>query len=89
MTYLAKQAEAAAFLADSASWVPFLTAEAAATGTTVADLAAAVSANAEAWGTIGAAIEAVRRKAKVELEAASNLAEIAIAGAIDWAAVIG
>lgn len=88
MTYLAKQAEAVAVLANPSVPTPFLTAEADATGVTVAALAAVVQANAVAWQTIGAAIEAARRKARVEIEAATNVAEIHTAATINWQAVL-
>lgn len=88
MTYLAKQAEAAAFLADPSVKTPFLTAEADATETTVADLAAVVAQNAAAWAVIGAKIEGVRRCAKIAVEAADNIAVMHAASQIDWAAAL-
>ena len=87
MTYLTKQAEAAAYLADNAAPTPFLTAEAAATSTTVAALAAVVHARAVAWQTIGAKIEAARMGAKAAVSAATNVGEVAAAMAIDWTTV--
>lgn len=88
MTYLAKQAEAAAFLTDSGASTPFLTAEAAATDTTVAELAAVVSANAAIWESAGAKIEAARRCAKIAVEAADNIAAMHAASQIDWSAAL-
>lgn len=87
MTYLRKEAEADAWLADNSASVPFLEAEAAATGVTVAALAALVSARAAQWATIGPKIEAARMGAKQAVQAAGNLAAIAAARAVDWAAV--
>lgn len=87
MTYLRKEAEADAWLADNSASVPFLEAEAAATGVTVAALAALVSARAAQWAAIGPKIEAARMGAKQAVLAAGNLAAIAAARAVDWAAV--
>lgn len=88
MTYLAKQAEAAAVLTDPSVQTPFLTAEADATQTTVAELAAVVAENAAAWAVIGAKIEGVRRCAKINVEAADNIAVMHAASQIDWAAAL-
>lgn len=88
MTYLAKQTEAAAYLANNAVSTPFLTAEAAATGMTVDALAVVVAAQTAAWQTLGAKIEAARRGAKVAIAAAENIAEIHDAHLIDWQAVL-
>ena len=88
MTYLAKQAEAAAYLADAAAPTPFLTAEAAATSTTVAALAPVVHARALAWTTAGARIEAARMAAKAAIAAATTVGHLASAAAVDWAAVV-
>lgn len=87
MTYLRKEFEARTVVAGDSTNCPFLTAEAAAAGTTVAALAAIVVAAADAWAGIGAAIEAARRKAKIDVEAAGNLAEIAAAASVDWGAI--
>lgn len=88
MTYLIKQTEAAAYLANPASATPFLTAEADATGTTVSALASAVAANAAAWIATGAKIEAARRKAKMEVTSAANIAALHAASQVDWIAVV-
>jgi hypothetical protein len=87
ITYLAKQQEAAAFLADANASVPILMAEAAATGATVAELAAEVSAAAAAWLVIGAKIEAARRGAKKAIGEAADILGMTTAAAIDWAAL--
>ena len=84
ITYQAKAAEAAAYLADDAAVVPFLAAEATARSMSVADLAAEVSQRAAAWTVIGSRIEGLRMGAKAAIETATNLAEISTALAIDW-----
>ena len=78
MTYLRKEDEARRFdpEADAADY-PFLAAEAASTGATLADTAALVLAQANAWATLGAAIEGHRRGLIVAIEAAEDLATIA------------
>ena len=75
-------------LADPAAATTFLSAEAAAIGISVADLAHEVTAQADEWRPIGARIEAARRKAKVDLAAATNLTDIAAATMIEWQAVV-
>ena len=87
-TYLNKQAEAAAYLADSAKPTPYLTAEAAATGTTVAALAALVHGTATAWLAVDVKIEAARRGAKVAASEATDAAGIWAATNINWQDVI-
>ena len=74
MTYLRKEDEARRFdpEADAADY-PFLAAEAASTGATLVDTAALVLAQANAWATLGAAIEAYRRGLIVAIEAAQNI----------------
>ena len=88
MTYLRKEAEAAAYLADDTVPVPFLTAEAAATGVTVAALAAAVAAQAAAWLVVGPAIEGARIGAKKAIVQAGNIAAMHAAAQVDWAALV-
>lgn len=88
MTYLRKETEAAAYLADSAVPTPFLTAEAAATGKTVGELAATVAARAAAWTIVGPKIEAARLAAKIAVNAGSSIPAIQQAAAIDWDAVV-
>lgn len=87
MTYLHKEAEARAYEADNAVATPFLTAEAAATGVTVAALAATVAAQANAWASIGPKIEAARLAAKKEVKAGTTLLAMHTPAQIDWAAV--
>lgn len=88
MTYLRKEAEAAAYLSDAAAPVPFLTAEADATGVAVADLAATVAARAAAWAAIGPRIEAARLAAKQAVSAAANAQAMQQATMVDWVAVV-
>lgn len=87
-TYLNKQAEAAAYLADDTVPTPYLTAEAAAIGTTVAALAALVHGTAAAWLAIDVKIEAARRGAKVAASEATDAAGIRAATNINWQGVI-
>lgn len=88
MTYLRKEAEAHAYVADSGAPTPFLTAEATARGITVAALAAEVIARAAAWTTIGPKIEAARMGAKEAVKDAANIADMHAAAQVDWAAVV-
>lgn len=73
MTYLRKEDEARRFEpgGDPAD-TPFLWAEAQATGASLADTAALVLAQANAWATLGAAIEGHRRGLVVAIEAAAD-----------------
>jgi hypothetical protein len=74
ITYARKEAEARAWTeeADPADF-PFLSAEATATGATLADTAALVLAQANAWVTIGAAIEGNRRGLVVAIDVAADV----------------
>jgi len=88
MTYVRKEAEARAWTdgADEAAF-PFLNAEATACGMTVADLAATVIAQADAWVRIGSAIEALRRGAFVAIGEAGTIEAIETAAAVDWSVI--
>ena len=88
-TYLYKAAEAKAWTdsADPADF-PMLSAEAAATGVTMGELAATVRANADLWTAIGARIEAARLAAKQAITAAEDIPAIFIAATVDWEAVV-
>jgi hypothetical protein len=88
VTYLRKEAEARAWLADNGAATPMLSAEAAAIGVTVAALADEVVANADQWVAIGSAIEAARRSAKVAMNAAAHIAELVAAAQVDWEALL-
>lgn len=86
ITYARKEDEARAWElgADPADF-PFLSAEAVATGATLADTAALVLAQADAWVTIGAAIEGNRRGLVVAIDAATDGAALdAIAPDAGW-----
>lgn len=78
MTYLRKEDEARRFEsgADPAAF-PFLSAEADATGASLADTATLVLAQANAWATLGAAIEGHRRGLIVAINAAEEMAALA------------
>lgn len=88
MTYLRKEAQARAYLADPNADVPTLVKEAAATGQTVAEVAALIVARADAWAAIGDDIEAARLGAKKAIADAANIAEIHAAATVDWAEVV-
>ncbi len=77
MTYLRKEDEARRFdpEGDAADY-PFLAAEAASTGATLADTAALVLAQANSWATLGAAIEGHRRGLVVAIDAAEDMAAL-------------
>lgn len=83
-TYAIKAAEAAAYDGNPTGSYPYLTAEAAAVGTTVAELAAEVNATATAWTAINAEIEAKRRGATVAILAATAATEVQALTVIDW-----
>ena len=87
MTYTRKEAEARAWTAESSIPTPFLSAEAAARGMTVADLAAEVIQFADAWTLIGSAIEGRRMGAKAAIGTAGNLGAIVAAGTVDWSTI--
>ena len=89
MTYLQKQAEAAAVIADANAPAPILSAEAEAMGTTLGDLAAEVHANALAWASIGGKIEGARRAAKRAAADATTPATLRAAAQINWNEVLG
>lgn len=88
ITYLRKEQEAAAYLADPGATVPILAAEAAAIGMTVADLAQEVADASAQWLAIGTAIEARRRAAKKAIADATTIAEIHTAATVDWQALL-
>ena len=88
LTYQYKAAEAERYASDASAATPFLTAEAAARGMTVADLAAEVSAQVAAWIAIGSGIEAARMGGKRAVAEAQTIGAIAAAANVDWAAVL-
>jgi hypothetical protein len=87
MEYLATEAEARAFDAGARGPFPFLEAErdAADAAVTLAQVSTAVLAQATAWAQAGAAIKRMRRAAKLRVEAAETIEEIAVAlAAVKW-----
>ena len=85
-TYIEKGREAAAFVAGGSGTFPYLEAEAIATNSTVADVAALVNATAAAWVPINASIEGKRRGALVAVDAAQTDAEVEAIFPIAWPA---
>lgn len=78
--YASKRAEAERYAASGGTGrYPYLEAEAAATGVTLAAMAAEISTIAAAWTTASVQVEAARRGAIVAIEAATTLDEIAAA----------
>lgn len=91
MTYHRKETEARAFDAATdpvATDYPFLNAEATATGIAIADVAAAVLAQTNAWVVIGAKIEGARMAAKKAVAAAADIPAMVAAATIDWDTVL-
>lgn len=85
MVYQLKAAEAAAFLGGGAGPFPFLEAEVeAGAAPDLAAAAATIEALSDAWVAAGAAIEVLRRGAKLAVIAATNPGEISAAAAVDW-----
>ena len=88
MTYLAKEAEATAFLADPApdtAGYPLLAAEVGVTGGDLAAVAAVVAAMARSWRHGAGQIEAVRLGAKQAVASAGDTATIdQIVAALAW-----
>jgi hypothetical protein len=88
-TYIRKEDEARRYAASSgAGDYPFLSAEASATGMTLADVAALVLSTANQWVPLGAAIEGQRRAAKLAIEAATTIPAIVAAATVDWDALL-
>lgn len=86
-TYTAKQAEVERYAAGGVAPFPYLEAEAAATGATVADIAGLVLATAKAWTALNARIEGARRGALVAVDravAAGDAAAVAAVFPIAW-----
>lgn len=88
VTYMRKEAEARAWLADSGAATPMLSAEAAAIGVNLSEIVAEVVASADQWVAIGSAIEARRRATKTILNAAGNIAQMVAAAQVDWEALL-
>ncbi|MFA7597665.1 MAG: hypothetical protein WCY92_15060, partial [Novosphingobium sp.] len=90
-TYVEKEREALAYATDPEGSYPFLAAEAAATGRTIAQVAAEVAGTAAAWRMLGAAIEGARIGAKRAVSAAKDggdWAGMEAAAAVDWEALL-
>lgn len=83
-TYLEKRDEARRVLAGEAGPSPYLEAEAAAVGVTVAELAATVSATADAWTAVNARIEGRRKAAGQSVATAASMAEVDAVFPISW-----
>lgn len=80
-TYIAKQAEADRYFAGDPGSYPYLDAEAAAVGSTRAEVAELVRATAEGWTALNAAIEGARRGALVAVERAAAAGDaVGVAG---------
>ncbi|MGY0793074.1 hypothetical protein ACW7BJ_27220 [Azospirillum argentinense] len=75
-TYLEKQEEAERHAAGDSGPFPYLSAEAAATGSTLDDVAALVRATAAAWTATNADLEGRRRGALVAVEAAETAVQV-------------
>ncbi|MBL4838483.1 MAG: hypothetical protein JKY34_12985 [Kordiimonadaceae bacterium] len=79
MTYLAKEVEARACIADAApvaATYPMMAAEVGITGTDLAAVATEVVARADAWKALAGSIERVRLAGKQSIDAATTEAEI-------------
>lgn len=87
MTYLRKEAEARAVVAGDEAG-PMLSAEAAATDADVAELAASVVAQADAWLQLGALIEGARIAAKRAVTAAGTEADKWAASDVYWEGLV-
>lgn len=87
MTYIRKEMEARAWVADGEAATPFLTVEAAARGMTVADLAAEVIQLADAWVVIGSTIEGLRMGAKTTIARSVTFGDVVLASEVDWGKV--
>lgn len=88
MTYLRKESEARDFIAEGAGPWPVLSAQHDATGEPIADIAAAVVAQADAWLVLGAKIEAARMAAKQAVAAAETREAKEAAAVVDWKALV-
>lgn len=88
-TYLAKEQEAAAWTPSSdPAGFPYLVNEAAATGVSVADIAALVLQTASAWRALDPKIEGRRRGAAVAIAAAADAEAIMAAAAVNWESLL-
>ena len=88
-TYVLKESAARAWLADNDASTVMLAPEAAARGMTVAELAAEVIANANAWNELSGQIEGIRFGAKARVTSATTIGAMAEAAYVDWSQVGG
>lgn len=85
LTYAEKEKEARDLLGGGAGPWPLLSAESQATGAVPVELAAAVLAAAERWRGVAAQIEGRRRGAKVAVERAGSIQDVAaVLAALCW-----
>lgn len=88
-TYLAKEKEARDWAPGSAvAAFPYLACEAAATGSSIADVVTLVLATATQWRGLDPRIEGARRGASVAIGAATTPEAAAAAAIVDWAALL-
>ena len=88
-TYLKKEREALEWsIASLPGSAPYLEAEAAARGITVAEQAAMILGISSQWGALDVAIEATRIGAKEAVTAAQTVEEKRMAADVDWGALI-
>jgi hypothetical protein len=86
-TYWLKAEVARKWLADNTSSTVMLASEARSRRMTIADLAAEVIANADAWAFAADAIEGLRWDAKFEMAQATTFGAIVEASKVDWSAL--
>ncbi|AYJ86209.1 hypothetical protein D3Y57_09830 [Sphingomonas paeninsulae] len=88
MTYVFKAAEAKAWVAGAPDAdFPFMAAEAAAGGRTIADVQTEVAYSSALFIKLGSRIEGARMAAKAAVTAATNIKDMVAASAVDWAAL--
>lgn len=87
-TYTEKEAEALAYQNNPDGSYPIIEAEAAASGMSVADVAAIVISTAAQWRVLGAAIEGQRMGAKRAVQAAETYSGKLAAAEVDWEALL-
>lgn len=86
-SYLEKRDEAARWTADHAAAVPILAYEAELTGKTLAALIAEVQTMAAVWVQGETLVNGAEQAAKRAIAGSANIAELAAAANIDWAAI--
>lgn len=82
ITYTEKSREAAEYQTNPSGAFPFLQAEAASTGATVAEVATLVLATRAGWLQVGSAIEGARMGFKSAIEDAQSVADVRAAKAV-------